>query len=145
MDLIKNIKLSPFKSVSNVAKKIGVLNPDLFHYASRRFNKISKKNKRLIKIFCQERGWEPKPKPRKAPECLRCSLQYPTRKNYHAANIGEALAQVIKLQKQVRSSPTAVLKLKLALAEKEFLKIITEQIDHVQTQHTQEPERVSQQ
>ncbi len=70
---------SSFKSIKGVARHLQIPYESVSAFIHKRYNKISKKNRKLIRNFFIQQGFLPIPK-RNPPKCRNCGTPYPTRK-----------------------------------------------------------------
>lgn len=80
MDMLNSIRKSEFKSVSNVARHLNINKANLSHYIAKKYSKIGKANRKLIKYFFQEQKWIPTPKPKEKCLCSGCGKLHVKRK-----------------------------------------------------------------
>jgi hypothetical protein len=73
-------------SIGSVARAVKVSKFDVSHFVHGRYNKVSKSNRKKIRLHFISIGFLPVPK-RKVPQCRICGTPYPTRKEVpvHAA------------------------------------------------------------
>jgi len=60
------------RSINSVAREIGVSKYDLRKFIARRFHKVGRARRRLIRDFFRSQGWLPTPTPRETHECPTC-------------------------------------------------------------------------
>lgn len=68
------------KSVKQAAREIGVRPSHVFNFIARRFHKVGRQKRRLIRNFFRAQGWIPMPKPRPKHECRDCGKLHVIRK-----------------------------------------------------------------
>lgn len=72
MEIIVLIKKSRFKSVKNVARFLKIDHSNLFNYLAKRYHKIGKAKRKLIREFFQQQNWIPTPPPKEKCTCEKC-------------------------------------------------------------------------
>ena len=83
---------------------------DISNFRHKRFSFIGRAKRKAIKKYFILQGYLPAPKPRKAPQCRNCGLQYPTRKNisFHATVENDLVAEFDTLATG-QSNPSAII------------------------------------
>jgi hypothetical protein len=85
--------------VRAIAKALLISFQDVSHFIHRRYHKIGRARRKLIRQYFIEQGWLPKPKPRKPPACRNCGLNYPTRKFREQSTDSQTAAQSETIQR----------------------------------------------
>jgi hypothetical protein len=69
--------------LSSIARSAGVHKFDISHYLHRRYHKISRKNRKLIRNYFRSQGWLPTPKLQPKHECPICHKMHAQNKHIH--------------------------------------------------------------
>jgi hypothetical protein len=88
-------------SIRGIGRHLQIHHVYVLDFIHRRFHKIGRARRRLIRQYFIEQGWLPKPKPRKPPACRNCGLQYPTRKLQTQSKPSQKNAQSETVQKNL--------------------------------------------